>query len=100
VVCGDFNVDRDSSLFSEFAAASGLADAFEGSCPATFRAEFLPAGKAPRCIDFILIAAGIKAESATVVFTDKVPLPGGPGYVSDHMGLRASLLSVRSGMPR
>ena len=100
LVCGDFNVDRDSSLFSEFVTATGLADAFEGNCPATFRAEFLPAGATPRCIDFILIAAGIMAESATVVFTDKAPLPGGPAYVSDHVGLRASLLSARSGMPR
>ena len=45
VVCGDFNVDRDSSLFGEFMAETGLADAFEGKCPPTFRAEYLPAGK-------------------------------------------------------
>ena len=44
VVCGDFNVDRDSALFGEFIAGAALDDAFEGSCPATFRAEYLPAG--------------------------------------------------------
>jgi hypothetical protein len=27
VVCGDLNVDRDSSLFGEFLAGAGLADA-------------------------------------------------------------------------
>jgi endonuclease/exonuclease/phosphatase family metal-dependent hydrolase len=91
VVCGDFNIDRNSSLFSGFVAGTGLADAFEGNCPATFRAEYLPAGETPHCIDFILIAEGIKAESATVVFAGKEHLPGGPGYVSDHIGLRASL---------
>jgi sphingomyelin phosphodiesterase 2 len=92
VVCGDFNADRDSSLFGEFLAGTGLADAFGGSCPATFRAEYLPAGETPHCIDFILAGAGVKPEAATVLFTGKVPLPGGPGYVSDHLGLYARLL--------
>jgi len=95
VVCGDFNVDRESSLFSEFVAGTELTDAFEGNCPPTFRAEFLPPGKMPHCIDFILIAAGIKAESATVVFADKEPLPRGPGFVSDHVGLRVTLFPAR-----
>jgi hypothetical protein len=35
-----------------------------------------------------------KAESATLLFPGKVPLPGGPGYVSDHVGLRAMLFLV------
>jgi sphingomyelin phosphodiesterase 2 len=91
VVCGDFNIDRDSALFGGFAAGSGLTDVFEGRCPATFRAEYLPAGAAPHCIDFILTAGPVKAESAAVVFVDKQPLPSGPGYLSDHIGLRASL---------
>lgn len=92
VVCGDLNVDRDSSLFREFVTEAGLADAFNGSCPGTFHIEFLPQGKTPHCIDFILTADGVKAEAATVVFADMEPLPGGPGYVSDHVGLRASLV--------
>jgi endonuclease/exonuclease/phosphatase (EEP) superfamily protein YafD len=91
VVCGDFNVDRDSSLFDGFMAGTGLADAFEGRCPATFRAEYLPAGETPHCIDFILSADGVKAEAATVMFAGKEPLGGGSDYVSDHLGLRASL---------
>jgi len=91
VVCGDFNVDRDSSLFGEFLVGTGLADAFEGSCPATFRAEYLPVGKMPHCIDFILTGDGVKAEGGTVLFAGKDPMPGGPGYVSDHLGLYARL---------
>ena len=94
VVCGDFNVDRDSAVFGRFVAAAGLADAFGGGCPATFRAEYLPAGAAPHCIDFILTGGGVKAEAAAVVFAEMEPLPGGPGYVSDHVGLRASLSLV------
>ena len=91
VVCGDFNVARDSSLFGGFVTGAGLADAFGGSCPATFRTEYLPPGATPHCIDFILTADGVSATAATVVFAGQQPLPGGPGYVSDHLGLRASL---------
>lgn len=64
VVCGDFNIDRGSSLFDDFVAGTGLVDAFGGSCPATFRAEYLPAGETPHCIDFILTSEGVKAEAA------------------------------------
>ena len=92
VVCGDFNVDRASPLFGEFVTEARLADAFKGDCPATFRAEYLPPGKTPHCIDFILTSDEVRAEAATVVFAGKEPLPGGPGYVSDHVGLRASLV--------
>jgi sphingomyelin phosphodiesterase 2 len=95
VVCGDFNVDRESSLMAGFLRGTGLSDAFEGGCPATFRPEYLPAGKIPCCIDFILASNGVKAEAATVLFTAKAALPGGLAYVSDHLGLRASLFTVR-----
>ena len=87
VVCGDFNVSRESSLFSEFTAATGLADAFGGACPATFRAEYLPAGTEPQCIDFILTGAEVQVESAALIFAEKEPI----GYVSDHVGLRAQV---------
>jgi endonuclease/exonuclease/phosphatase family metal-dependent hydrolase len=92
VVCGDFNIARESSLFGEFTAATGLADAFGGACPATFRADYLPAGATPHCIDFILTAGGVTAESAALVFAEKEPL----GYVSDHIGLRARLSLSRA----
>jgi endonuclease/exonuclease/phosphatase family metal-dependent hydrolase len=91
VVCGDFNVDRDSALFGDFIAGTALNDAFEGSCPATFRAEFLPAGKMPHCIDFILTAGEIKAQDTEVLFTGRQVLRSGTGYVSDHLGLLARL---------
>jgi len=92
VVCGDFNIDRESSLFAEFMADNGLADAFEGACPPTFRAEYLPAGETPHCIDFILTAGGVKAETTAVMFAGKEPLGPALGYVSDHIGLCARLL--------
>jgi sphingomyelin phosphodiesterase 2 len=86
VVCGDFNISRESPLFGDFMAATGLADAFEGECPATFRAEYLPAGATPHCIDFILTAGEVTVESTALMFAEE-PL----GYVSDHIGLRARL---------
>ena len=84
---GDFNVSRESSLFGEFMAATGLADAFGGGCPATFRADYLPAGATTHCIDFILTAGEVTVESTGLAFAEKEPV----GYVSDHIGLRARL---------
>lgn len=95
VVCGDFNVDRESSLFSEFLADSELSDAFGGGCPATFRSEYLPTGKMPCCIDFILTSDDLEAEAAMVLFAEPQPLRGDQGYVSDHMGLSARLFLTR-----
>jgi endonuclease/exonuclease/phosphatase family metal-dependent hydrolase len=93
VVCGDFNVSRESSLFGDFMAATGLADAFGGACPATFRADYLPAGATAHCIDFILTAREVTAESPALVFAEKEPL----GYLSDHVGLRARLSLTPTG---
>jgi sphingomyelin phosphodiesterase 2 len=75
---------------------SHLADAFDGGCPATFRAEYLPSGETAHCIDFILIPAGVEAEATGLLLAGQVELPGGPGYASDHIGLRADLLAVPS----
>jgi endonuclease/exonuclease/phosphatase family metal-dependent hydrolase len=91
VVCGDFNVDRDSALFAGFLEQAMLADVFEGSCPPTFRAEYLPAGRRACCIDFILTGGEVKAITAEVVLAGEQPMRGGPGFVSDHVGLSARL---------
>lgn len=34
----------------------------------------------------------VTGAAATLLFVDSEPLPGGPGWVSDHIGLRARLL--------
>ena len=97
MVCGDFNVARDSTLFAWFVDAAGLTDVFAGSCPPTFRAEYLPAGAEPHCIDFVLTSREVTAEAATVLFGGKVQLRDGPGYASDHLGLSARICLVPSG---
>jgi sphingomyelin phosphodiesterase 2 len=93
-VCGDFNAPAGSDVYRQLLSATRLHDAFDGRCPPTFRAEYLPAGELPHCIDFILVR-GALAEYADTMLAEPVPLPGGPGHVSDHVGLRASLLITR-----
>ena len=45
VVCGDFNISRESSWFGDFMAATGLDDAFEGACPAYVPGRISPGGR-------------------------------------------------------
>lgn len=92
VVCGDFNIARDSIFYHDFISRTGLADAFKGQCPPTFRSEYLPPGTSPHCIDFILVDGLIRVEAAELLFTSKLPLSTDSGYVSDHIGLRARTL--------
>ena len=91
VLCGDFNIPRDDALFAGFLADSGLSDAFGGTCPATYRAEYLPADATAHCVDFILTSPGVRARSRGLLLPDKHPSLPAPGYLSDHVGLTATL---------
>jgi endonuclease/exonuclease/phosphatase family metal-dependent hydrolase len=94
VVCGDFNVDRDSVLLQGFLSETGLADAFSGQCPATFHPEYLDPPERAHCIDFILVSPQIKAGITQVLFSGKQILRGRREYLSDHIGLYARLHRV------
>ncbi|HEX4060115.1 MAG TPA: endonuclease/exonuclease/phosphatase family protein [Streptosporangiaceae bacterium] len=96
VVCGDFNVDRDSPLFNHFLAETKLVDAFDGKCPATFRAEYLGSAGPAHCIDFILTSAQVKAEAARLLLLGKVAIPSGTEYLSDHVGLSADMTLMQA----
>ncbi|MFG1817386.1 endonuclease/exonuclease/phosphatase family protein [Kribbella sp. NPDC049174] len=88
IVCGDFNIARDSSLYRDFIRDTGLLDAFGDDCPPTFHAAYLAPGKASRCIDFLLLSdPSITVEAAELTFTAEA----GPGYLSDHLGLQVRL---------
>jgi endonuclease/exonuclease/phosphatase family metal-dependent hydrolase len=91
VACGDFNIPRQDALISDFLRDTSLADAFDGTCPPTFRAEYLPPGETPYCVDFILTTPGVHAQSAALLFADKHPALPAPGYLSDHIGLIATV---------
>ena len=92
VVTGDFNVAKDSELFTGFAARSGLDDAFAGQAPATFRTR---PGRLPCCIDHLLFRPGrdrLAVAESSLAFTAEQSWPGQPdGYLSDHLGLLVRL---------
>ncbi len=92
VVCGDFNAPRHSAAYGHLLARSDLVDAFGGECPPTFHAEYLGPGRPAHCIDFVLVPTQTGVEHTGLLFADRVQLPGGPGHVSDHIGLTARLL--------
>ncbi|WP_432940180.1 endonuclease/exonuclease/phosphatase family protein [Kribbella sp. CA-253562] len=92
ILCGDFNVARASSPFTDFCRRTGLVDAFAGHCPPTFHSEYLDANKTAHCIDFVLLR-GVEATSAEHIFTDKVDLPRGRTHLSDHVGIRATVVA-------
>lgn len=91
LVCGDFNVAQASTLHRELQQRSGLRDAFNGHCPPTFHTEYLAPGTEPHCIDFILVTEAIDVDDTDLLLADKRPLPTGPAYLSDHIGLLARL---------
>jgi endonuclease/exonuclease/phosphatase family metal-dependent hydrolase len=91
VVLGDFNIAADSDLFRTFQAATGLVDAFAGDDTPTFRAEFLPPNATSHRIDFVLTTPSVPVVERELILIDKHPLPGGPAFLSDHLGLRATI---------
>ena len=98
IVCGDFNVPRDSALFREFLLASGLRDPMNEDTRATYRPlPGIPARFALP-IDFALVrgpeGATLAAETQ-IIFGERVMFtPTAQGYLSDHLGLK---LQVRVG---
>lgn len=91
VVCGDFNIPGDTGLHRDFLARARLHDPFRGRCASTLQPRCLPPGVAPGRIDFILTTKRIEAVGTGLLFTGTRAMRGGPGYVSDHLGLTARL---------
>jgi endonuclease/exonuclease/phosphatase family metal-dependent hydrolase len=91
VAAGDFNMPATTPRFKAFLAAAGLADAFGGACPPTFRAGFLRPGAEPHCIDFILRSDAVQVNDHGLLFA-----ADNSGPVSDHLGLFATVTIGRS----
>lgn len=91
LVAGDFNVPRQSDLFQEFLAASGLCDPLAGDTRPTYRPlAGMPAHFALP-IDFALVRApalpGLRVRS-DLCFQQRRPLlGGGEAFLSDHCGI-------------
>jgi endonuclease/exonuclease/phosphatase family metal-dependent hydrolase len=89
VVVGDFNVPRDSAVFTGFAAAAGLVDVLAGDPATTFRPT--PRWPSPPALDQVLVRGSVTGR-ARLVLRDAVRVPDGRElYLSDHYGLAADL---------
>ncbi|MEV4515797.1 endonuclease/exonuclease/phosphatase family protein [Dactylosporangium sp. NPDC049525] len=93
VVVGDFNVPRDSPVFTRFAAAAGLRDVLAGDTSTTFRPT--PRWPAPPALDQVLIRAAADRPvtvRARTVLQDAVRVADGRElFLSDHYGIEANL---------
>jgi endonuclease/exonuclease/phosphatase family metal-dependent hydrolase len=90
VAAGDFNFPRDSWLYQEFLAESGMIDPLAGDPRPTVRA---PPGISDRYalpIDFALVRApalaGLRVTS-DLRFDERVVFSGRPRFLSDHVGV-------------
>jgi endonuclease/exonuclease/phosphatase family metal-dependent hydrolase len=93
VVVGDFNVPRDSPVFTMFAAAAGLRDVLAGDTSTTFRPT--PRWPAPPALDQVLtrtVADRPATARARTVLQDAVRVADGRElFLSDHYGIEADL---------
>ena len=86
VVCGDFNIDRDSSLFGGFMRRRA-GRRVRGHLPGYVPRRISPGGRDAALHRFHPDRRRGQGGSAALIFAEKEPL----GYVSDHIGLRARL---------
>ena len=88
VVAGDFNLPRNSTVYTRFVARTGLTDLMAGDSGPTYRPT--PAFPSPPALDQLLVR-GLTGR-AELVLRDAVTLPGGRrAYLSDHYGIAADL---------
>lgn len=87
VLTGDFNVARSSDLYEHFTKGSLWQDASGQDGAPTFHSEFLPQGRTPQRIDYVFTRGDIEVKKAVRAFEGEID----GTYVSDHMGLCASI---------
>jgi endonuclease/exonuclease/phosphatase family metal-dependent hydrolase len=94
LIMGDFNIPRQSDLYQQFVSLSHATDVFEQEESPTYHREFWPN---PQRLDYIFLRVKKNGEQIPVrqkglLFADKVQLSNGKNhYLSDHMGLMATL---------
>jgi len=90
VAAGDFNFPRDSWLYDEFLAASGMIDPQAGDQRPTVRAPLSFSERYSLPIDFTFVRApalaGLRVASE-LRFVEKVLFSGRPRFLSDHVGV-------------
>jgi endonuclease/exonuclease/phosphatase family metal-dependent hydrolase len=95
VAAGDFNFPRDSWLYEEFLAASGMLDPLAGDKRPTVRAPLSFSERYSLPIDFAFVRAperpGLRIESQ-LRFVEKALFSGRPRFLSDHMGVELRVM--------
>jgi endonuclease/exonuclease/phosphatase family metal-dependent hydrolase len=92
IITGDFNIAGNSPLFRTFIQETGLLNTFGDNCPPTFHEAYLRPRRPAHCIDFLLLSdPSITVKTTQLTFTTPLPMPNGPDYLSDHLGLQATL---------
>ncbi len=90
VAAGDFNFPRDSWLYQEFLAESGMTDPLAGDMRPTVRAPLSFSERYSLPIDFALVRAprlaGLRIASE-LRFVEPVLFSGRPRFLSDHVGV-------------
>ncbi|HWQ13869.1 MAG TPA: endonuclease/exonuclease/phosphatase family protein [Roseiflexaceae bacterium] len=95
LVMGDFNVPRNTWLYEEFLARSGLCDPLAGDARPTYRPHSGIPARYALPLDWLLLRApplpGLRAV-ADLCFSAPLPLVGGgSGFLSDHIGVELTL---------
>jgi endonuclease/exonuclease/phosphatase (EEP) superfamily protein YafD len=90
LVAGDFNFPKESSFYKQFVSLAPVYDVFGQDTTPTFHQEFLSPGQQAHCIDYIFHSERFRVMSSSRIFKEKIPLPSGFTYASDHDGLVAS----------
>jgi endonuclease/exonuclease/phosphatase family metal-dependent hydrolase len=95
ILAGDLNVAKNSYSYDQFVHKSGLDDVFSDIDSPTQHQEYLQKSKKVRRIDYIFskaVGSKSKIENKTHVFSEKYVLENGRKcYLSDHIGLKASI---------
>ena len=90
VAAGDFNFPRDSWLYQEFLATSGMTDPLAGDARPTVRAPRGVPARYAQPIDFAFVRApalpGLRIASE-LRFVEQVSFSGRPRFLSDHVGV-------------
>jgi endonuclease/exonuclease/phosphatase family metal-dependent hydrolase len=96
LLAGDFNIPRDSWLYEQFLAQSGLTDPFTADKRPTYRPFPGISARYALPIDFVFVRApdGLTVKTQPALrFTEQVPyVGGGVGFLSDHLGVQVTVM--------
>jgi endonuclease/exonuclease/phosphatase family metal-dependent hydrolase len=97
LMTGDFNISNDSALYDSFLSRTDVQDLFRGDMTPSYAPDRIPyiyPAQTTERIDFMFYKGREKAKVSKKerVFVEKVGEKNGkPFYLSDHMGLRATI---------